>query len=491
MRSTGWQRPLQRDSVQQDAYDGAGIVPLEADHFDVGALRPAQARTLAPVGLAVAVATGILVALEVLRPVHGIDAGARAAVETAVAVAAILTSRLLIEIFDRTRQLRELLLALGVLAVSLADFSYWAGPVIAGVRDPASGGAVRLGCELIGALALAAAALAPPTSIVQPFRGLAKAAAVLGLSVIAVGTVLASVVAAHPATGPAKAAASAVAPSLTLGVQMASAVILAGAGFAFVARGWRAERGTELLAAASLLLAVAGIQFVTVPTVLADWVTPREGARLLAFALLLGGVCLRYAKVQRRHAYTVVCSERERIARDLHDGLAQDLACITTQGQRLDCRLGPEDPLMLATRDALAELRGMIVDLTASTAPTSEAAVSLIAHELGHRFGVQVNVRCDAGSAPTVESGLDLTPRDDLIRAARRAILEAALRGDARYVDVALLRRAGALVVRVSSDGHGAPQTRPGGLPLRNSRTRGTSPLSWERPRRAKLRRSA
>ena len=437
--------------------------------------------------IAIAVVAGILVALEVLRPVHGIDAQARAAVETAIALAAILTSGLLIEIFDRTRQLRELLLALGILALSLAGFSYWAGPVVAGVRGPASGGAVRLGCELLGALAVAAAALVPRTSIVAPFRGLAKVGAVLGLSVIAVVTLLASVIAVHPATVPAKAAA----PFLTLGAQLASAVILAVAGIAFVARSWRAERGTELLAAAALLLAVAGLQFVTVPTVPANWVTPREGARLLAFGLLLGGVCLRYAKVQRSHAFTVVCSERERIARDLHDGLAQDLACITTQAQRLDCRLGPDDPLMLATRDALAQLRGTIADLTASTAPTSEAAVRMIAHELGHRFDVQVNVRSDADPTPTAENGLDLTPRDNLIRATRQAIVEAALRSDARHVDVTLVRRAGTLVVRVSGTTYAPPQTRAGGLAHRSPQTLGGSRLSWERPLRAKLRRPA
>ena len=487
MRSTWRQRRLRLSGVMQSAVNGVGVVPVETDNFDLGAPERARTQPIAPWLLAAAVVSGVLVALELFRPVHGIDAAARAAVETAIALAAILTSSLLIEIFDRTRQLRELLLALGILALAVAGFSYWAGPVVAGVRGPASGGAVRLGCELLGALAVAAAALAPRTSIVAPFRRLAKAGSVLGLSVIAVVTLLASVIAVHPATVPAKGAA----PFLTLGAQLASAVLLAVAGFAFVARSWRAERGTELLVAACLLLAVAGVQFVTVPTVPANWVTPREGARLLAFALLLGGVCLRYAKVQRRHAFTVVCSERERIARDLHDGLAQDLACITTEGQRLDCRLGPDDPLMLATRDALAQLRGTIADLTASTAPTSEAAVRLIAHELGHRFDVQVNVRSDADPAPTVESGLDLTPRDNLIRATRQAIVEAALRGDARHVDVALVRRAGTLVVRVSGATHTAPQTRAAGSAQWRPQALGGSRLSWERPRRAKMRRPA
>jgi signal transduction histidine kinase len=443
MRSTGRECLLWPGVVREGADDGFGVVPLAADNFDVGATLSAQARAqpIALRALAIGLVAGILVALEVLRPVHAIDAGARAAAETAIAAAALLTSRLLIEIVARTRQLRELLLALGVLAVSLAGFSSWAGPVLAGMRGPASGGAVSLGCALIGALVLAAAALAPPMWIIEPFRGLAKAAVVLGLSVIAIGTVLAEVIAVHPATGAAKGAASAAAPSLTAVVQVASAVILAVAGFAFVAGSWRAERGTELLVGASLLLAAAGVQFAAVQTVPADWVTPREGTRLVAFSLLLGAAWLRHARVQRRHTYTAVCSERERIARDLHDGLAQDLACITTQAQRLDCRLAPDDPLMLATRDALAEVRGMIADLTASTDPTSEVAARPVAHERGDWFDVKVNVGSEAGPVPTVESR--------------------------------------------------TPQMRPGGLRRRHPRARGMSRLSRERPRRAKLRRAA
>jgi signal transduction histidine kinase len=460
MRRIGWQRRLWSDDVQQGADDGLGLASLEADNFDVGTTGPAEARTqpVAALALAIAVITGILIALELLRPVHGIDAGARAAVETAIAVAAVLTARLLIDIFDHSRQLRELLLMLGVLALSLADFSYWAVPLVAGVRSAAPSGAVRLGCELIGALALAAAALVPRTWMVEPLRGLARAGAVLGLGVISAGTLLAQVIAVHPSTSPAKAATAVAAAHLVaVGVHVLSAAILAVAGLAFVARSWRAERGTELLAGASLLLAAASVQFVIVPTVPADWVTPREGARLVAFALLLGGVCLRYAKVQRRYAYTAICSVREGIARDLHDGLAQDLACITTQAQRHDCHLGPEHPLMRATRDALAELRGMIADLTASA----------------------------------VDGGLELEPRDDLIRATRRAIVNATVHGEARHVDGALSRRAGHPVVHVSDDARGVPEPRPAGVAVRTLRARGVSRLSAEWSFRAKRRRPA
>ena len=94
----------------------------------------------------------------------------------------------------------------------------------------------------------------------------------------------------------------------------------------------------------------------------------------------------------------------------------------------------------------------MIADLTASTAPTCEAALRLIADELGHRFDVQVNVRIEADSALSLDNRLELAQRDDLIRVAREAIVNAAVHGSTRHIDVALLRRAGTLVVRVSGE---------------------------------------
>lgn len=494
MRGKGRQRLFGPDGAQLSPDQGFGPGVLQADDLDIATLGAAEARTqpIAPAALAVAVATGILIALELLRPLHAIDAGARAAVETAIAVAALLSSGLLVETFDRTRQLRELLLVLGVLLLWLADFSYWAGPVVAGVRGPASVGAVRLGCELAGALALAAAALVPPTSIVKPLPALAKVAAVVGLGVIAIGTFVAEVILVHAATGPAKAAtASAAAHSVTVGVQLASAVILAVAGLAFVARSWRADRGTELLAGASLLIGAASVQFVAVPTEPTGWVTPREGARLVGFALLVAGVCLRYVNVRRRDARAAICSERERIARDLHDGLAQDLVCITMQAQRLDCHLDPEHPIMLATRDALAELRGMIADLTASSASSSEAAVRMIARELGRRVDVEVHVRTEPDAASALDPGLDFGPRADLIRAAHEAIVHAAVRGDAPHADIALLRRAGGLVVPISGDARGTPEPRPVGAPVRKLHAPGISRLSTEWSRRARRRRPA
>jgi hypothetical protein len=164
------------------------------------------------------------------------------------------------------------------------------------------------------------------------------------------------------------------------------------------------------------MLAAAGAQFLRVPTVFADWVTPRDGARVVAFALLLGAAWCRYEKLRRDEVSAAMSSERERIARDLHDGLAQDLVCITTQGQRLDCHLEPGHPLMLASRDALAEVRGIIAELTGSIAPSTAdtGTPRTITRELERRLDIKVSRGTDPEAGSTGEGDGPLGPPEEL-----------------------------------------------------------------------------
>jgi signal transduction histidine kinase len=206
-----------------------------------------------------------------------------------------------------------------------------------------------------------------------------------------------------------------------------------------------------------------------------NWVTPREAWRLSAYALLLAGAYVRHARMGRDAARVAIASERERIARDLHDGLAQDLACIAAQGQRLDAKLGAAHPLMVATRHALATSRGAITDLWASTAPTTEAALRMVADELAHRYDLQVEVRIEAHTGLTADNELDPHQREDLVRIAREAIVNAALHGTARRVDVVLLRRGRDLLLRIADDGRGISDTERSGFGLSTMRARAAS----------------
>jgi signal transduction histidine kinase len=436
-----------------------------------------KAHTSTRSALVIAVLSGIAVAVELLRPVHAVNPGARAALETTITLSAIFSAGLLMANLGRRRQVLDLLLLCALLAASLTDFVFRTAPALSGRVGLESGGSARLGCELVVSLTFAAAAFAPRKTIPNPSRGPVTWAVVAGAGTLILGGLLEQLTSSQWVPRTLKDAGIAGNPShpVVLGMHIAVAAVLIVSALAFFARSRRGELDGGLLAGASFLLAGASLQYLAMPGVATDWVTPREGLRLAAYVLLLGGAYARYAKIRRYEAHAAIGSERERIARDLHDGLVQDLACIAAQGQRLGLRLGPEHPLMVATRHALAASRGAIADLWASTAPTTEAALRLIADELEHRFDVQVQVRIETDTALTADNDLEPPQREHLVRIAREAIINAALHGTARHVDVVLLRRGRDLLLRVCDDGRGITDAERSGFGLRTMRARAAS----------------
>ena len=356
-------------------------------------LRPASFTRLA-------VSTGVLsVAVTepwLARPIHTTNPSGRAAIETIIAIAAICTARLLVENFQRSGRLPDLLLLCALVSVSLVDFVYCAAPALLGGTRAESGGganspagADRLGCVCCRGVRTGQAGQVsqPPTDRSRRAGRwrhrhagrVARASHWLALE-------------RKPSGG---GHLGAVDHPVELAVNVVAATVLLVSALAFLRRARRGDIRCALLAGASLLLAGLRLQYLAVPAVATDWITPREGLRLAAYAMLLGSAYWEYARAHRAEALAAISSERERIARDLHDGLAQDLACIAAQGQRLGIELKPEHPLMVAARNALATSRGMIADLSASTAPTTEAALRLIADDLHHRHGLQIEVRVE------------------------------------------------------------------------------------------------
>ena len=191
----------------------------------------------------------------------------------------------------------------------------------------------------------------------------------------------------------------------------------------------RANPGAWLMAGVCFLLAADGLQHLAAPAAAADWVTPGDALRVAASGMLLAAALRRYVRTGQETARAALTEERERIARDLHDGLAQDLAFIGIQAQALESQLGPEHPLMLAARSALAVSRGMIVDLAARSTPTTAAALRLVAAELELRFRVHVHVTvvADTGQAGPREPAP--AEREQLVRIAREAITNAVQHG--------------------------------------------------------------
>jgi signal transduction histidine kinase len=425
-----------------------------------------------------AVSAGLLSAavlgFELARPIHATNPGGRAAIETIITIGAIWTARLLVANFQRTGRLPDLLLLCALVCVALTDFVYCAAPALVGGTKAESGGGARLACELIVSVAFAAAAFAPGKLIRYPNRRVIAVAALAGAATVIVAELL------EQGTGSRWSASlqqiglrGAVDHPVQLAVNGVAATVLLVSALAFLRRARRGANPCALLAGASFLLAGARLQYLAMPAVATDWITPRDGLRLAAYAMLLASAYWEYARAHRAEALAAISSERERIARDLHDGLAQDLACIAAQGQRLGAELRPEHPLMTAARNALATSRGVIADLSASTAPTTEAALCLIADDLRHRYGLEIEVRVEMTRASGGSNDLDLVDREHIVRIAREAIVNAALHGRARRVDVVLSGTGdGDLVMRITDDGWGITDACGAGMGLRTMRSR-------------------
>jgi len=106
--------------------------------------------------------------------------------------------------------------------------------------------------------------------------------------------------------------------------------------------------------------------------------------RLGFFAALLAGGAYEIRVAQRELERAAALHERRRLAREIHDGLAQDLAFIAQQADALSARNGaPQATADIATaaRRALDESRGVIAALVRPTDEPLEQALARVAGE--------------------------------------------------------------------------------------------------------------
>ena len=394
-------------------------------------------------------AAAATVAFALHMNVHLADAQMRTAIETAITMVALLAAVLLALQFRRRRHLYPLLLLTALVAAGFTDFVFSALPALGGFQLHL-GSDANLVAKLVVPLMFAAAALAGRRQ-----RGDNRRGPVILIAVACLGTfLLAEVLDLFLGRGGGSAGSSA---ALTLNGVAAAMFVATGLVFARRARPGRT--GDSLLAGASFLLAAGRLQELSIPVVPANWITLREVLRFLAYGLLLAASIREYAAVRRADEQARLTAQRERIARDLHDGLAQDLAVIAMHGQRLAAGLGEDHPITIAARRALAASRKTILDLSASTAPSTTVALRDVADELEAEYGINVTVKDELDTKNGVAADLGTDAREHFVRIAREAIVNAARHGQARHVDVVMRSRGPRWMLRVSDDGVGIDQS--------------------------------
>jgi signal transduction histidine kinase len=216
----------------------------------------------------------------------------------------------------------------------------------------------------------------------------------------------------------------------------------------------RGRRNTDpfygWLAVTAVLWALARANYAFTPEVVVSRLTVGDWLRMAAYAVAIVAAASEFMTYWRRLAETAVLDERRRIARDLHDGLAQELAFISTQTHALAKSTGNDNAGMVAraAERALDESRRAIAALTRVVDEPLDVALAQQAEELSGRLGVRVLLDLEP------VSGVAHDTREALLRIAREAITNAGRHGRPTKITVHLSNHGG-ITLRISDDGRG------------------------------------
>lgn len=398
----------------------------------------------------------------------------RATVETAITLLALTSAWLLRSRFAHTGRVSDLMQLAALVTLALFELCASALPAALNVRAGAQLGATRVLGDLVVAGLFAAAAFAPVERTVGDRRGSLLTMCGASLSALLVSVLIGVgmhdklvIVSSHSLRG----IGTATQRPFTLLLVLGTASLLVYAAVTFARRTMIGEPGTGWLLVAGIgVLAATRALYLVLPSLPLSWISSRESLLLLALSLLLASVGRQEIAMRARAARGAAIAERRRVAQDLHDGLAQDLAFIAAHGARIAGELGDEHPITIAARRALAVSRGTISELSDMSSTPVDEALEAIAHELRDRFGIAITVYAHPNA--------DLAPdtRQHVSRIAREAIANAARHGGADNVTVSLRPRAEGVVLRVRDDGRGirvgADGAMPEGFGLRSMRER-------------------
>ncbi|MEA2244939.1 MAG: hypothetical protein QOD24_4495 [Solirubrobacteraceae bacterium] len=384
------------------------------------------------------------------------------AVETAGAVISLLAAQLMYGRFRRSLDRRDLLLTAALVLFSGANLLFSAIPAMANLGP---GAFDTWGSAAGGALAtalLAAGAFAAPRPVRRPTAATRRVVGLCALALLVLATALAVAGDWLPrAIEPGLSPVGSLRPRIVgepavLALQLLVMGFFAAAAIGF-ARG--AERTHDSLtlwfAVGATLAAFAGLNYVLFPSLYSEFFYAGDVLRLGFFVALLIGGLLEIRVAQRQLEQSAVLHERQRLAREIHDGMAQDLAFIVQQASELAGRNGAAQAagdIVTAARRALDESRGVIAALVRPTdEPLAEALVR-VAEEAAGRFGATVQ------ACAVADLELPAPAREAVLRIVGEAVTNAARHGQARSIRVELAEHP-ELHVRIVDDGVGFDST--------------------------------
>lgn len=388
---------------------------------------------------------------------------AHVAIETAASVVAIVAAFLVLGRFRETRRAADLALLAALAVLGATNLVFSTALAIAGVEDSNFAIWASLAGRTSGAAALALAAFTPWRRLERPGPGLALAlggaAAVMGAAAVigVAGSGLSTGI--DPDLSPAASDQPRVvgSPGL-LALQLTAMLLYTAAAVGFVRRTERS--GDDLIAwfaVGATLAAFSRLNYFLFPSIFSNYVFTGDVLRFCFYLALLIGALRAIGAYQRLAAIAAIAGERRRIARELHDGLAQELAFISVESRRLRQSREAEAIRQIAdaAERALDESRAAISALSRDGSRPLGLDLAHTAEAVAGRAGARVELALDE----KVELPAELHVA--LVRIAREAMTNAVRHGLARHVSLSLAAD-GAVRLVVEDDGSGFdPASRP------------------------------
>lgn len=206
------------------------------------------------------------------------------------------------------------------------------------------------------------------------------------------------------------------------------------------------------LAAGVAVLAVAHFNYLLVPSMSSDRLYAGDMLKLGAFLLVFYGCVIELRTLQRALVQRVAVDERRRMARDMHDGLAQELVFIATHSQRLgrtDDDAATVVHLQAAAERALHDSRMTIAVLTSAEQAPLDLLITSTVETLRLRFGIEVDLDLEHDVI------VDAERRNALLRILHEASINAIRHGLARRILVRLRGGPDGPSLRIDDDGSG------------------------------------
>jgi signal transduction histidine kinase len=392
----------------------------------------------------------------------------RLVLDTAVTLAAAIVAVLAAVRFSVEGRQLDLLLCGGFSTAAATTLAFSIAPVLGGDPVHRTEAWAGVGGRLLAAGLIATAPFAT-RRITARRRALWETLAALAFAVAGVWAVSRMLHAALPPLTPTADGQQPFQVTSALATQaLLNLIALVGFGLRFRGQGEDLDRWLALGATLALF---AELHYVFTPLVSSRFVSQGDFLRLLSYSVLLVGV---WRAIQAAEFGRAVADERARVAREIHDGLAQYLFAVSTHASMLENGATPA-PTIAALREAAAaaqqEARFAVLALSSAsgTAPF-DAALRRYVDFLTADGELDVDLE--------IEKGIQLAPDEqiEVFRIVQEGLGNARKHAQARHVEVRIRQRGNARLVTIRDDGAGFDEqaVRPG-QGLKNMRARAAS----------------